>query len=70
MRINGKHDSFTRQDLISLANFAGIKTAQATDMLNHTIGVISRWNELAKEVGIEKKRAEQIQKNMRTYLSS
>lgn len=70
MSINGKHDSFTRQDLISLANFAGIKTAQATDMLNHTIGVISRWNELAKEVGIEKKRAEQIQKNMRTYLSS
>lgn len=70
MSINGKHDSFTRQDLISLANFAGIKTAQATDMLNHTIGVISRWNELAKEVGIEKKRVEQIQKNMRTYLSS
>lgn len=70
MSINGKHDSFTRQDLISLANFAGIKTAQATDMLNHTIGVISRWNEFAKEVGIEKKRAEQIQKNVRTYLSS
>lgn len=70
MSINGKHDSFTRQDLISLANFAGIKTAQATDMLNHTIGVISRWNEFAKEVGIEKKRVEQIQKNMRTYLSS
>lgn len=70
MSINGKRDSFTRQDLISLANFAGIKTAQASDMLNHTISVISKWNEFAKKVGIEKMRAEQIQKKLRTYLSS
>ena len=65
MSINNKRESFKRQDIIELADKAGIKKAKANDMLDHTISIFSRWLNFADKAKIEESIAVKIQKTHR-----
>ena len=43
MMINGKRANFTREDLLKLASFAGIKKIKANKMIDNTSSVFSEW---------------------------
>lgn len=68
MSINGKRDEFEREDLIALANVAGIKRDRANKMVDHVIETIRRWPDFAAEAGVANARVEKIQASQRTNL--
>lgn len=68
MSVNGKRDGFGREDLIALANVAGIKKAPANAMVDRTIEIMRRWPDFAQKAGVEDARMAQIQASLRTSL--
>lgn len=68
MSINGKRKGFEREDLLALANAAGIKRTRAGQMLDKVIEVVRRWPDFAGKAGVPDKRANEIQRNQRTEL--
>lgn len=68
MSVNGKRDGFERQDLLALANGAGIKTAPANAMVDRVVEIVHRWPEYAAQAGVDEARAAQIQAAQRTSL--
>ena len=68
MSVNGKRDDFEREDLIVLANAAGIKRARADEMIDCVIETLRRWPYFAEKAGVSDARTAQIQANQRTYL--
>ncbi len=68
MSINGKRREIERQDLMALANIAGIKAAAANDMLDNVISVFTRWPDLAERAEVEDFRVEQIYQSLRLDL--
>jgi len=61
MSINGKREMFTKQDLISMAKIAGIKSNRALEMLDRVITTMKSWPEVAEKIGITEDRIRQIQ---------
>jgi len=61
MSINGKRDLISKQDIISLAKLAGIKTNRALEMLARVITTMRSWPEVAGNVGIAEDRIRKIQ---------
>ena len=61
MSINGKRESFVKQDIISLARIAGIKNNRAIEMLDRVITTMKSWPEIAGNVGIAEDRIRKIQ---------
>ena len=45
MSVNGKRLHITRNDMLSVANEAGIKTAKANEIIDLTLDVIGRFND-------------------------
>ncbi len=68
MSVNGKRDEFEREDLIALANVAGIKKARANEMVDRVIETVRRWPDFAEKAGVDDARAAEIQANQRTNL--
>ena len=68
MSVNGKRDEFEREDLISLANAAGIKKARANEMVDRAIETVRRWPDFAEKASVADARAAKIQANQRTNL--
>jgi serine/threonine-protein kinase HipA len=68
MSVNGKRDEFEREDLIALANVAGIKKARANGMVDRAIETVRRWPDFAEKAGVADARAAEIQTNQRTNL--
>ena len=68
MSINGKRDSFTKEDLIALAKIAGIKEAQTNEMIDMVIHTVQDWPKFAEKTGVPQTRMEQIQRSLRTDL--
>jgi serine/threonine-protein kinase HipA len=68
MSVNGKRDEFEREDLIALANVAGIKKARANEMVDRAIETVRRWPDFAEKAGVADARAAEIQTNQRTNL--
>ena len=68
MSINGKRDKFEREDLIALANVAGIKKAQANRMVDRVIETVRRWPEFAEEADIAEDRMAKIMASHRSSL--
>ena len=68
MSINGKRDHFERADLISLADSAGIKKAQANEMIESVVETVLGWPDFAQAAGISETRVVAIQKQLRTNL--
>lgn len=61
MSINGKRESFVKQDIISFAKLAGIKSNRASEMLDRVITAIKSWPEVAGNVEIAENRIRKIQ---------
>jgi serine/threonine-protein kinase HipA len=68
MSINGKRDAFTREDLIQLANQAGIKKSPAMGMLERVTIAVRGWANFTEQAEIPKKRVDQIAKSHRIFL--
>ncbi|HAE42490.1 MAG TPA: toxin HipA [Clostridiales bacterium] len=68
MSINGKPDSFSSEDLIALAKTAGIKEAQANEMIHQVIHAVEDWPKFAGMAGVGEVRMEQIQQNLKIHL--
>lgn len=68
MSINGKREMFTKQDLISLAKIAGIKSNRALEMLERVITTMRSWPEVADNIGIPEDRIRKIQSAHRLSL--
>lgn len=61
MSINAKRELFTKQDLIALAQIAGIKTRRALEMLACVTTVMKSWPDVAGSVGMAEDRIRKIQ---------
>jgi serine/threonine-protein kinase HipA len=68
MSVNGKRDEFEREDLIALANVAGIKKARANEMLDRAVETVDRWPDFAEKAGVADARVAEINGNLRTKL--
>ena len=68
MSINGKRDFFERADLISLADSAGIKKAQANEMIESVVETVLGWPDFAHKAGVSETGVLEIQKHLRTNL--
>ena len=68
MSINGKRDSFSKEDLSSLAKIAGIKTNRAYEMLDRVVLIMRNWPEFAQKAGVAEDRIRQIQATHRISL--
>ena len=68
MSINGKNDLINRDDLISLADIAGIKEQRANKMLDTVIAAISQWEKISQKIGIDEPTIAQIKVNQMTNL--
>jgi serine/threonine-protein kinase HipA len=60
MSINGKREAFEREDLLALANAAGIKAPQASQMLDRVLASVRRWPEFAGTAGVPDERIGKI----------
>jgi serine/threonine-protein kinase HipA len=60
MSINGKRDGFTMADLREASAVAGLKRGSAEVIFAEVLAVVSGWQEVAEEVGVEEQMAEQI----------
>lgn len=69
MSINGKRTGFTVADLRDVADVAGLTRGRAEAILAEVATVVSGWRELADEVGVDDKMAEQIAHSHRLKLS-
>lgn len=68
MSINGKRDRFERQDLIVLAEQAGIKRGKANDMVNQVVKTFRSWPDFAEKAGVEGSQIKAIRSSLRTNL--
>lgn len=60
MLINGKADEITRDDIIKVAEKAGIKLADAEKYIKQVKKAVSKWYDFAQEAGVSLKNAERI----------
>lgn len=65
MSINGKRKDISRNDIVELAQFGGIKEKKANELVDRVIYAFSQWPEKAREIGIEE---DQIMKIERALL--
>ena len=70
MSINGKRDGFTVADLRAVATVAGLKRGRADAILADVVAVVARWSDVAEEVGVGERMAEQIARSHRLELPS
>lgn len=60
MSINGKRRGFIRDDLLSLAGLAGIKTPHANEMLDRVIDAVRNWDDYAEKAGVNEIQRDKI----------
>jgi serine/threonine-protein kinase HipA len=68
MSINGKRDRFTVADLRATAAVAGLPRGRAETILAEVGEIVAGWREIAEEVGVEERIAEQIARSHRLTL--
>ncbi len=68
MSVNGKRADISRDDLINLADTAGIKKSRANEMLDGVIKSVGNWLGFAEEAGVADSRAAEIRASHRTDL--
>ena len=66
MSVNKKRDGFSFSDLLTVARNMGIRSAN--EMIDQVTGVVSKWVEYAREVGVRMEHARQIAKTLRIPL--
>jgi serine/threonine-protein kinase HipA len=68
MSINGKRDGFTVADMRAVARVASLKRGRAEAILAEIGDVVAGWREIAEEVGVDERMAEQIARSHRLTL--
>ncbi|MCX6141796.1 MAG: HipA domain-containing protein, partial [Ignavibacteriales bacterium] len=68
MRINGKQDGFTHDDLVSVGTSYGIKSAK--EIIQQVVGTVARWPAFATEAGVSAEMQQAVGLSHRLYLSS
>lgn len=68
MSVNNKRQRFEREDLIALANTAGIKKAQANEMIDRVVETVNGWPEFAEIAGVTKNNMKRVRDSQRTNL--
>ena len=69
MTLNGKQDNFTRDDFYSFEKLSPIFNKRKIDeVLNHTIEVVSQWEQLASEQEVPSLLIKEVSKNLRVML--
>jgi len=64
MSVNRERDHIGRNDLVALAERAGIKSKQAHNMLDQVLASAGKWLVFAEEAEVREKRAEDIRGNL------
>jgi len=62
MSVNGKRESISYNDLITLGNENSIRSPK--EIIEQVLEVLNNWKKYAKDVGLEKRRIKEINKNM------
>ena len=65
MLINGKADEITLNDLLAVADKAGIKQSNAKSCIEQVQNVVSDWNRFANEAELSVNQAEFVKKNLK-----
>ena len=65
MSVNGKRDGFEREDLVALAEQAGVKVKRANAMIDQVLEALTKWERFAEVAGVEKGKGHAIGKNFR-----
>ena len=60
MLINGKADHITKNDLLKVAEKAGVKVSEAEKTIQQVKDAVLKWDDFAKEAGVSKVNAQQI----------
>jgi len=68
MSVNGKRFDITQDDLIALAQTAGIKPPKARDMIGKVLHGVGEWPKFAEKAELGDQRARQIGSTHRTKL--
>ncbi|MGM9551831.1 MAG: type II toxin-antitoxin system HipA family toxin [Clostridia bacterium] len=68
MLINGKAEDITTEDVLNVAEKAGIKKSEASKCIEQVLGALSKWEEFAKSAGLTEKNAENIKGYFRFQL--
>lgn len=69
MSVNGKRDNFRHEDLLALADAAGLKAPHARKWIYKLTECVARWAEFAEKAGISASRIERIAKAHRLKLT-
>jgi serine/threonine-protein kinase HipA len=69
MTINGKRDRFSVADLRAVAEIAGLPRGRAETILAEITEVVSGWQAVAEEVGVDERLAERIASSHRLKLA-
>jgi len=62
MLVNGKRESISYNDLVTLGNENSIKSPK--EIIEQVLEVLNNWKKYAKDIGLGKRRIEEISKNM------
>lgn len=64
MLINGKADNITREDILKVAEKAGLKKADAVRGIEEILDAISKWEDFAKEARLSEGNCQRIRKEI------
>jgi serine/threonine-protein kinase HipA len=65
IKLNGKQDDFTKDDILSFGKFCGLKDKYILETLNKTISVFSNFDTLAIKYNVDEKLKNTVSKNLR-----
>ena len=69
MSINGKRDSFIRDDLLAIASLIGNFKKESKQIIDHITDIVSQWDDYATQAQVFKPLANKIKQNQRLNLS-
>jgi serine/threonine-protein kinase HipA len=65
MTVNGKHDGFSRDDLLQVAASSDLKGTE--QVIEEVLAAVSRWPDFALQAGVEDKQIRAIGKQHRMF---
>ena len=62
LSLNGKQEDFTRQDLLTVGEKAGIR--RSNEIIDEITGVVSQWRRIAQDCGVQESHLTEIERNL------
>ena len=66
LSLNGKHDNFTRQDLLTIGEKMGVR--RCGEIVDEVINAVSNWHSIAQDCGVRESHIAEIEKNLQLHL--